>query len=99
MVEVIDPRSLPDPNVFIPGLKPPVHDFSPSDDGDPSEVDAFIMMIRELRKSRSGVSHRARINVLLLDTNVVSILFNRNRQTCIDTVTGHQLVISFNDPI
>jgi len=38
------------------------------------------------------------MNVLLLDTNVVSILFNRNhslRQTCIDPVTGHQLVISF----
>ena len=38
------------------------------------------------------------MNVLLLDTNVVSILFNQNhplRQTCIDAVTGHQLVISF----
>jgi predicted nucleic acid-binding protein len=38
------------------------------------------------------------MNVLLLDTNVVSILFNRNhqlRQTCIDIVAGKQLVISF----
>jgi len=38
------------------------------------------------------------MNALLLDTNVVSILFNRNhrlRQTCIDAVAGHQLVISF----
>ena len=38
------------------------------------------------------------MNVLLLDTNVVSILFNRRhslRQTCIETVAGHQLVISF----
>ena len=38
------------------------------------------------------------MNVLLLDTNVVSILFNRNhslRQTCIEAVAGHQLVISF----
>jgi predicted nucleic acid-binding protein len=38
------------------------------------------------------------MTVLVLDTNVVSILFNRNhplRQTCMDAVTGHQLVISF----
>jgi len=38
------------------------------------------------------------MNVLLLDTNVVSILFNRNhslRQRCIEAVAGHQLVISF----
>jgi predicted nucleic acid-binding protein len=38
------------------------------------------------------------MNVLLLDTNVVSILFNQNhglRQTCIDAVAGHQLVVSF----
>ena len=34
----------------IPGLKPPVRDFVPSDDGDPSEVDAFINMIREFRR-------------------------------------------------
>jgi predicted nucleic acid-binding protein len=38
------------------------------------------------------------MSVLLVDTNVVSILFNRQhslRQTCIDAVAGHQLVISF----
>jgi predicted nucleic acid-binding protein len=38
------------------------------------------------------------MRALLLDTNVVSILFNRNhtlRQTCIDAVAGHQLVVSF----
>ena len=38
------------------------------------------------------------MNVLLLDTSVVSILFNRNhslRQTCIEAVADHQLVISF----
>jgi predicted nucleic acid-binding protein len=38
------------------------------------------------------------MNVLLLDTNVVSILFNRNhglRQNYVDAVTGHQLVVSF----
>jgi predicted nucleic acid-binding protein len=38
------------------------------------------------------------MNVLILDTNVVSILFNRNhqlRQTCLNVVAQHQLVISF----
>jgi len=35
--------------VFIPGLKPPVRDFAPSDDGDPSEVDAFDRLIRKFR--------------------------------------------------
>jgi predicted nucleic acid-binding protein len=38
------------------------------------------------------------MSILLVDTNVVSILFNRNhtlRQVCIDAVAGHQLVISF----
>ena len=49
MAKVVDPRGLPAPKVFISGLKPPVRDFVPADDGDPSEVDAFIAMIRELR--------------------------------------------------
>jgi predicted nucleic acid-binding protein len=38
------------------------------------------------------------MNVLLLDTNVVSILFNKNhslRQVCIEAVAGRQVVISF----
>ena len=38
------------------------------------------------------------MSVLLVDTNVVSILFNRNhslRQSCIDVVKGHELVVSF----
>jgi predicted nucleic acid-binding protein len=38
------------------------------------------------------------MSVLLVDTNVVSILFNRRhslRQTCIDAVAGRQLLISF----
>lgn len=38
------------------------------------------------------------MNALFLDTNIVSILFNKNhplRQKCIDRVAGHQLVISF----
>jgi hypothetical protein len=50
MAKVVDPRSLPDPAVLIPGLKPAVREFAPSDDGDPSEVDAFIEMIRKLRR-------------------------------------------------
>ncbi|MGH9658904.1 MAG: hypothetical protein ACRD96_10190, partial [Bryobacteraceae bacterium] len=38
------------------------------------------------------------MSVLLVDTNVESILFNRHhslRQVCIQAVAGHQLVISF----
>ena len=49
MAKVVDPRSLPDQVILIPGLKPPVCEFAPSDDTDPSEVDAFNQMIRELR--------------------------------------------------
>jgi len=38
------------------------------------------------------------MSALLVDTNVVSILFNRRhslRQACIGVVAGHQLPISF----
>ncbi|HEY7391543.1 MAG TPA: hypothetical protein VH640_23710 [Bryobacteraceae bacterium] len=38
------------------------------------------------------------MSVLLIDTNVVSILFNRQhtlRKVCLEAVAGHQLVISF----
>jgi hypothetical protein len=49
VAKVVDPRNLPETRALIPGLKPPVRDFSPSDDADPSEVDAFNRMIRELR--------------------------------------------------
>ena len=49
MAKIVDPRSLPDQMILIPGLKPPVREFAPSDDSDPSEVDAFNQMIRELR--------------------------------------------------
>ncbi len=38
------------------------------------------------------------MSVLLLDTNVVSVLFNQNhslRSTCIDALAGRQLAISF----
>jgi len=50
MAKVVDPRNLPDRKEPIPGLKPPVRDFAPADDGDPGEVDAFNEMIHELRK-------------------------------------------------
>jgi hypothetical protein len=40
---------LPDSKIRIPGLKPPVREFAPSDPSDPSEADAFNRMIRELR--------------------------------------------------
>jgi hypothetical protein len=46
---VVDPHNFVAPNISIPGLEPPVREFSPTDDGDPSEVDAFNAMIRELR--------------------------------------------------
>jgi hypothetical protein len=29
MAKVVDPRKLPDPEICIPGLKPPVHEFAP----------------------------------------------------------------------
>jgi hypothetical protein len=35
MAKVVDPHDLPDPKVCIPGLKPPVFEFTPSDDSDP----------------------------------------------------------------
>ena len=38
------------------------------------------------------------MSALLVDTNVVSILFNRRhslRPTCVEAVAGHELVISF----
>ena len=38
------------------------------------------------------------MNVLLVDTNIVSILFNKNhslRRACLDAVAGRQVVISF----
>jgi hypothetical protein len=40
---------LPDRNITVPGLKPPVREFTPSDNGDAREVDAFNRMIRMLR--------------------------------------------------
>jgi hypothetical protein len=55
MAKVVDPRNLRGPQVFIPGLKPPVRDFSSFDECDPSEVDAFNRMIRELRNQSPAV--------------------------------------------
>jgi hypothetical protein len=54
MANVVDPQNSLSQST-IPGLKPPVWDFSPTDDGDPSEVDAFNAMIRELRDQDSAV--------------------------------------------
>ena len=55
MAKLVDPRILSGSRVIIPGLKPPVRDFSPSDEGDPSEVDAFNQMIRELRNQSPAI--------------------------------------------
>ena len=55
MAKVVDPRVLPDPSITIPGLKPPVYEFAPSDDGDPLEVDEFNQMIRDLRNQSPAV--------------------------------------------
>ena len=52
MAKVVELHKLPDPEICIPGLKPPVREFAPVDDSDPSEVDAFNQMIRELRNLR-----------------------------------------------
>jgi hypothetical protein len=41
MAKVVDPSNLPDQAILIPGFNPPVREFAPSDDNDPSEVDAF----------------------------------------------------------
>jgi len=58
MAKVVDPRNLPDRKASIPGLKPPVRDFTPSDDGDPRDVDAFNELIRELRNQSPAVETR-----------------------------------------
>jgi hypothetical protein len=49
MAKIVDPRATGNATFAIPGLKPPVHQFVPVDDGDPLEVDAFNQMIRDLR--------------------------------------------------
>jgi hypothetical protein len=55
MANVVDPRNLAAPSSSIPGLKPPVWDFSPTDDGDPGEVDRFNAMLRDLREQELAV--------------------------------------------
>ena len=55
VAKIVDPRNLPDPKMSIPGLKPPVQDFTPVDDGDPSEVDRFNAMIRQLRQQNPAM--------------------------------------------
>ncbi len=59
MAKVVDPRALPDRRITIPGLKPAVSDFVPSDDGDAREVDAFNQMIRKLRSQSPAVTRGA----------------------------------------
>jgi hypothetical protein len=49
VAKLVDPRKLPETHRPIPGLKSPVRNFPAADNSDPSEVDAFNRMIRELR--------------------------------------------------
>jgi hypothetical protein len=53
MAKLLDPSNLLSQKAPLPGMKPPVRDFAPTDDGDPAEVDAFNEMIRELRDQGS----------------------------------------------
>ena len=50
------PENLPTRSAPIPRRKPPVQQLAPFDDADPSEVDAFIKMIPDLRNQRPAVS-------------------------------------------
>ena len=68
MARVVDPRNLPDPKVYIPGLKPPVFEFMPCDDSDPAEADTFNRMINFV--IRIPPPQQSEMKVLLLDTNV-----------------------------
>jgi hypothetical protein len=47
---VIDPKSLPDRAVPIPGAKPPVFSLPYKDLGHPEEVDEFLKLVREIRR-------------------------------------------------
>jgi hypothetical protein len=47
---VVDPKSLPDRLVPIPGAKPPVFSLPYKDLGPAEEVDAFRRVIREIRQ-------------------------------------------------
>ncbi|MBC7926539.1 MAG: hypothetical protein H7039_12860 [Bryobacteraceae bacterium] len=51
MAKVVDdPGKLPERALPIPGIKPPVMVLRFKDDGHPDEVDAFIRLIREIRR-------------------------------------------------
>ena len=47
---VVDPRSLPDRAVPVPGAKPPVYSLPYKDVGHPEEVDTFRELIRQIRR-------------------------------------------------
>jgi hypothetical protein len=47
---VVDPKSLSDRAVPIPGAKPPVFSLPYKDLGHPEEVDEFLKLIREIRR-------------------------------------------------
>jgi len=47
---VVDPRSLPERNVPIPGAKPPVYSLPYKDVCHPEEVDTFRDLIRQIRR-------------------------------------------------
>ena len=47
---VLDPKSLPERAVPIPGAKPPVSSLPYKDLGSPEEVDTFRKQIREIRR-------------------------------------------------
>jgi hypothetical protein len=49
MAKIVDPRTLPDRKVDIPGLKPPITQFPTIEGLTDKEVDDFNRMIRELR--------------------------------------------------
>ena len=46
---VVDPKSLPERAVPIPGAKPPVYSLPYQDPGHPEEVDAFRDLVRGIR--------------------------------------------------
>jgi hypothetical protein len=47
---VVDPKSLPDRVVPIPGAKAPVFSLPYKDLGHPEEVDEFLKLVREIRR-------------------------------------------------
>jgi len=51
---VVDPKSLPDRAVPIPGAKPPVFSLPYKDLGHPEEVDEFLKLVREIRRQASA---------------------------------------------